>query len=105
MKATALDQGLELATKFLYPRYHGNGARITEHADRLARHLLGNVEQGVEILHRSLPVANSLHDLGRPRRALAALRALRAALVSKEAGDPGDDRDHRLRIVDDDHAP
>src|SRR5450759_854923 len=100
MEAPPLDQRLELAAELLDSGHDGNPARIAEHTDGLPGHLVSNVQQGVEILDRSLPVPNALHDLGRPGRALAALRALRAALVREEACNSRYDRNHRLRVVD-----
>src|SRR3989449_11435858 len=46
----------------------------------------------------------SLHDLGRPRRALAALGALRARLMGVEARQPHDLIDHVGRVIKHDHA-
>src|SRR5215210_4474869 len=104
MEATALNKGLELATELLYSGHDRHGARIAQHADCLSSHLLCDIEQSVKIFHGSLPVANPLHDFGRPRRSLAALGALGAALVSEEPRDPRYHRDHRLRVVDHDHS-
>src|SRR5215207_1249243 len=103
--ALAGDVRLELVTEFRDPGHDGRGAGVAEHADRLARHLLGDLEQGVEITHRSLPCLDAFEDLGRPRRAFAALRALRAALVGVEAREARDLTHHALRVVEADHSP
>src|SRR5438874_6096107 len=100
MKLLAVNERLELAAEFLDPRDDRDGARITQDADRLAGHVFGDLEQRVEIFHRSLSVTNALHDLRRPGSALAALGALAAALVGEETGEPRDHAHHRLLIVD-----
>src|SRR2546423_14564203 len=102
MKSPALNQRLELIAELLDSGDDGYRARIAQHANGFPRHLLGDVEQCVEIFHRPFPVADSFEDLGRPRSSFAALSALRAALVSEEASNSRDHRHHRLRIIDHD---
>src|SRR5512144_2549354 len=75
------DVRLELVAPLLNARDHRHRARIGQHADRLARHVLADLEQRVEVRHRALARLDALHDLRRPRGALAALRALGTALV------------------------
>src|SRR6266446_1250353 len=76
--ALACEIGFEFASEFLDPTHDGCRARVRQHADRLAGHVLGEIEQQVEVFRFALPGQNALHDLGGPRGALAALRALRA---------------------------
>src|SRR5262245_30793204 len=72
---------LKLPAEFLDAADDGRRARVRQHADRLARHVLGEIEQQVEIFGLALPRQDPLENLGRPRGAFAALRALRARLV------------------------
>src|ERR1051326_2213709 len=78
------ETGLELAAEFLDAADDGRGAGVRQHADRLARHVLRQIEQQVESLRLPLPRENSLEDFRRPSRAFAALGALRARLVGVE---------------------
>ena len=100
----ARDERLELVPELLQPADDRCGARVAEHADRLAGHVLRQVEQRVEVLERALTGDDALEDLRGPRRALAALRALRAALVRVEAREAGDHARHALGVVEDDDA-
>src|SRR4051812_1395638 len=52
-----LDQRLEVAAELLESRDHGRCTGIAEHTDRLARHVVGDLEQRVEVLRR--PIADS----------------------------------------------
>src|SRR5207249_4314838 len=61
-------------------------------------------EERLEVFVASLPRPDTLEDLRRPRRALAALGALRAALMREEARGSRDKFHKILRVVDDDHA-
>src|SRR5882762_8026110 len=67
--ALACEIGFEFASEFLDPTYDRCGARIREHADRLARHVFREVQEQIEVLGLALPREDPLHDLGRPRRA------------------------------------
>src|SRR5215212_754365 len=84
------DVRLELVPELLDPAHDRGRAGVAQHADRLPRHVLRELEERVEVFHRAVAGLDPLHDLRDPRRALAALRALRAALVGEEAGDAGD---------------
>src|SRR5437879_4518016 len=77
---------LELASELLDPGDDGRGARVRQHADRLAGHVLREVEQQIQVGRLALSGEDALEDLGGPRRALAALGALRARLVGVKAG-------------------
>src|SRR5678815_5631567 len=98
MVLSLLDQRLEIFAELLEPRDNRRGARVAQHADRLARHVLGNLEQRVEVFRRSLAFHDPLEDLRRPRGAFTTLRALRAALVSEEASGAGDLLHEVLRL-------
>src|SRR5206468_12807884 len=67
---------LKFSSELLDPAHDRSRARVGQHADSLARHVLRQVEQQVEILGLSLPRQNALHDLGRPRGAFPTLGAL-----------------------------
>src|SRR4051812_42638729 len=100
MESATLNQGFEFTAELLDPRDHRHSAGVAEHADGLPGHLIGDVEESVQIFGRSLTIPDALEDLGRPRRTFAALRALRTALVGEEAGDPRDHCHHRRAAVD-----
>ena len=102
--AVSGDIRLELAAELLDPAYDRRGAGIAEHADRLARHVLGQVEQQLEVFLLPLPRQDPLQDAGGPRGAFSALRALGAGLVGVEPGQPPDLVDHVGAVVHDDHA-
>src|SRR5437867_6679269 len=102
--ALAREIGFEFASEFLDPTHDGCRARVRQHADRLPRHVLGEIEEEVEVFGLALPRQDPLHDLGGPRRALAALRALRARLMRIETGEAHDLIDHVGRVVEHDHA-
>src|SRR5215203_4595636 len=70
----AVDVRFEFVTPLLNARYDWDRARVAEYADGLAGHGVADLEQRVEIGHASLARLDTLHDLGRPRRAFAALR-------------------------------
>src|SRR6266480_6947158 len=92
--ALARQIGLKLAPEFLDAADDGRRARVRQYADRLAGHVLGEIEQEIQIVRLSLPREDPLEDLGRPGCAFAALRALRARLVRVEPGEPHDLIDH-----------
>src|SRR5678815_3731724 len=77
---------IELGAEFLDAAHHRGRARVAQHADGLARHLLGQVEQEVEVARLALPGDDALEHARRPRRSFAALRALRTRLVRIELG-------------------
>src|SRR3954470_11061091 len=74
--AFACEIGFKLSAEFLDTADDRRGARIGQHADRLARHVLGQIEEQVEILGLALPREDPLHDSRGPRGALATLGAL-----------------------------
>src|SRR4051812_42350050 len=78
--ARAGDVGLELGAELLDSAHDRSGAGVAQHADRLAGHVLGEVEQELEVFLLALPGENPLEDPGGPRRAFPALSALRAGL-------------------------
>src|SRR3989440_9010678 len=88
--ASSRDVVFELVPELLDAGDDGRGARVRQHADRLAGHVLGEVEQQVQGGRLALARENALEDLGGPRPALAALRALRARLLGAEARQPHD---------------
>src|SRR5438270_3984114 len=49
MMRPLLDQRLEIAAKLLEPRHDRRCTRVAEHTDGLARHVIGDLEQGIEI--------------------------------------------------------
>src|SRR5579862_9747534 len=57
------DVRLELIAEFGDPRYYGRRAGIAQHTDRLPGHVVGDRQQGIEILHRSAPRLDALDDL------------------------------------------
>src|SRR5215218_1701481 len=67
--ALAVDVRLEFVAPFLDAGHNGNRARIREHADRLPRHGIADLEQRVEVFHGALTRLDALHDLRRPCRA------------------------------------
>src|SRR5437879_1083844 len=77
---------------------------IDPRSDRLARHVLREVEQQVQVGRLALPRQNALEDLGGPGGAFTALRALGARLVGVEAGQPHDLVHHVRRVVEHDDA-
>src|SRR2546425_13309879 len=83
----ARDVVLERALEALDAAHHGRRAGVREHADRLARHVLRQVEQEIQVGRLALPREDPLEDLRGPRGAFAALRALSARLVRVEAGE------------------
>src|SRR6266571_1947356 len=85
MHRSLLDQRFEIPAELVDARHDRRRARVAEHADRLACHVVGDTEQRVEVLRASLACRNALEDPGRPRGAFAALGALRTALVSEES--------------------
>src|ERR671916_2137851 len=93
------DVRLELVAELLDPAHDRRRARVAQHADGLARHVLRELEERVEVLHRPLARLDALHDLRDPRGALAALGTLGAALVGEEARYPGDVPYHALPVV------
>src|SRR6266702_3322429 len=102
--APAGDVVLELIPELLDPRDHRCRARVREHADRLAGHVLRQIEQQVEVLRLALARENALEDLRGPGGALATLRTLGARLVRVEARQPHDLVDHVRRVVEYDDA-
>src|ERR1035437_2167025 len=83
-------QGLELMPELLQSTHHWSRARIAQHADRLAGHVLRHLEQRVEIFVGAVAGDDAIEDARGPGRALAALRALSAALVREETRQPCD---------------
>src|SRR2546423_7224793 len=66
VETAALNEGLEFAAELLDAGDDRDRTRIAQHADGLPRHLLGDVEQGVEVFYGSFAVPDTLEDLGRP---------------------------------------
>src|SRR5690242_21827530 len=104
MMRLLLDQRLEIISELLWPRDDRRRARLAQHADRLARHVVGDFQQRVEILCRAVAGGDALEDLRRPRRTFTTLCALRAALVREEARGARDEFHEILRVIDDDDA-
>src|SRR5512133_894634 len=99
-----LDQRLEVSAEFLDAGHDRRRARITQHADRLARHVFGDLQQRVQIFRSTVAGHDALEYLRGPRRALAALRALRTALVREETRRASDLLHEILGVVDENHA-
>src|SRR5262245_22461292 len=97
------DVGFELRAELLNPAHHRRGAGVAQNANCLARHVLREIEEKIEILGLSHPCQNPLEDLRGPRRSLTALGALSAGLVSVEFGQPPDLVHHVGRVVHNDH--
>src|SRR6185437_819189 len=74
-----LDQRLEIAAELLDAGRHRSGARIAQHTNRLACHVVADFEQRVEILGGTVARDDPLENLRRPRCPFATLRALRTA--------------------------
>src|SRR5579884_1933524 len=72
-----LDQRLEVPAELLDARRDRRGARITQHADRLAGHVLADIQEGIQVFRRPVAGDDPLENLRRPRGAFAALGALR----------------------------
>src|SRR5437879_2476767 len=101
----ARDVVLEFTAELLDAGDDGRRAGVGEHADRLPRHVLREVEQEIEVCRLPLPRKDPLEDLGGPRGAFAALGALGARLVRVEAREPHDLVDHVGGIIAHNHAP
>src|SRR5437667_12423310 len=86
----ARDVVLEFTAELLDAGDDRCGAGVREDADGLSRHVLGEVEQQVEIRRLSLARQDPLEDLRSPRGPFAALGALGARLVRVEAGEAHD---------------
>src|SRR3954469_14284168 len=54
------DVSLELVPELLDPRHARRRAGVAQHADCLPGHVLGDLEQRVEITHRALPRLDAL---------------------------------------------
>src|SRR4051794_22447846 len=102
MLLALLDQRFEISSEFLDARGHRSRARIAEYANGLARHVVADLEERVEIFRSSVAGNDPLEDLSAPGRALAALRALRAALMREEPRGARDELHQILRVVHDD---
>src|SRR5918999_225060 len=74
--ARALDVRLELVPKLLDPAHNRRGAGVAQHADRLAGHVIRQIQQELEMLLLALPCQNALQDPHRPRGPFAALGTL-----------------------------
>src|SRR6187397_3130011 len=79
--ARALNVGLELVTELLNSAHDRGGAGVAQHADGFASHVVGEIEQQLEVFLLPLPRQDSLQDPHRPGRTLAALSALGAGFV------------------------
>src|SRR5262245_60724998 len=86
-----LDQRFELTRELLQPRHDRRRARVAEYADGLPCHVVGDLEQRVQVLRGAFAGGDALEDLGRPGGPFATLRALRAALMGEEARRAGDE--------------
>src|SRR5256885_16583256 len=69
--AFACEIGFKLPAEFLDAADDRGGARVRQHADRLARHVLGKIEEQIEILGLALPRGDPPHDFRGPRGARA----------------------------------
>src|SRR6476469_345356 len=78
------------------------GRGVTEGADGVAFHLLGDVEELVDVADLGVTVTKPLHHPPHPAGAFAARRALAAALVLVEIADAADRADDIGRLVHDD---
>src|SRR5438067_9410718 len=58
----ARDIGFEFAAELLDAAHHRGGARIGKHADSLAGHLVGQVEEQVQVLVGPFPGQDPLQD-------------------------------------------
>src|SRR5215510_8944372 len=58
--------GFEFAPELLYATHDWCGTRIRQHTDRFPGHVLGQIEQEVEIFCFPLPRQDPLHDLRGP---------------------------------------
>src|SRR5687768_11189550 len=63
-----------VAAELLDGRHAGGGRRVAQHADGLARHVVRNLQQGVQVVGRAAAVLDPAQDLGGPGGALAAGR-------------------------------
>src|SRR3954467_6678329 len=79
-----LDIRLELVAELLDPAHDRRGAGIAQNADGLAGHVVGQIQQELEMLLLSLPRQNPLENPDRPGGAFPALGALGAGLVGVE---------------------
>src|SRR3990170_4950362 len=86
----ALDIRFELLPELLDSAHDRSGAGIAQDADRLAGHVVGEVEQQLEVLLLTLPRQDPLQNANRPGGTLPALGALRTGFVRVEAGEPPD---------------
>src|SRR5689334_6043602 len=82
--------GFEFGSELLDPADHRRGARVAQHTDGRAGHVLRQVEQQLKVFLLALPRQDALENLGGPRRAFAALGALGTALVGVEPRQPPD---------------
>src|SRR5258705_8496555 len=80
-RATPGEIGLEFPAELLDAADHRGGAGVGEDTDGLAGHVLGEVEQEIQVLRLPLTREDALQDLDGPGGPFTALRALRARLV------------------------
>src|SRR5690606_8262758 len=78
------DPILDLVAEMPDQPLHRPGRRLAERADRVAFHLLGDIEQGVDLLDLCLAPHQPVHYPHHPASALTAGRALPAALMLVE---------------------
>src|SRR5687768_12293189 len=67
-----LHEGQVVAAELLDAGYDGRRRRVAQHADGLARHLVADVQQRVQVVGGAAAHLDALEDLGAPRRPLAA---------------------------------
>src|SRR5207249_1021078 len=94
----------EFLLELLDSGHDWGGAGIRQHTDRLTGHVVGEVEQQIQVGRLPLPRQDPLENLRGPRGSFATLRALGARLVRVEPGQSHDLVDHVGRIVEHDHA-
>src|SRR5690606_11499173 len=98
--ATGRNLRLEFVAEFLEARHHRRCARIAEHANGFARHVVGDRKQCVEIFCGAFAIANAFLDARCPCRAFPTLRALCTALVCVESCESRNQSHHVLPVVE-----
>src|SRR2546423_7675364 len=99
-----LDQAFEIATELLQARHDRCRTRVAQDTDRLARHVVGDLEQRIEVLGGTIANGDPLENFRCPSGALATLPALRAALMREETRCSGNEPHEVLLVIDNDDA-
>src|ERR687897_1093736 len=102
--ACTLNVRLELVPELLDTADDWSGAGIAQHTDRLARHVVRQIEQQLEVLLLALTGEDPLEDPRGPGGAFPALGALSARFVGVEASQAPDLVHHVRGVVHDDHS-